>query len=149
MKIEITLIAAVLGLAVTAGIGSAMQPTLPRSSKVFAKLDANSDGKITVAEIQPKAEKRFLSVDSDKNGEVSTAEIDAALHKALVLRRKRILRDMDADTDGTVTKAELDIYLNNLIKAADTNGDGGVTFDEARNFRVAKLRKMVTGDKAN
>ncbi len=149
MKKPMMFVAAALGTLALGGMALAMEPYLPRSAKVFAKLDGNSDGKITLAEIQPKAEKRFLKIDADKNGEVTTAEIDAALQKALESRRKHILKMMDADANGTVSKAELDRFITSLIETADADSDGGVTLDEAKNFRVAKLRKPATGDSVN
>lgn len=149
MKKPKLLTAVALGMFAMGGMALAMEPYLPRSPKVFAKLDGNADGKVTLAEIQPKAETRFLKLDGDKNGEVTTAEIDAALQKALESRRKHILKAMDTDGNGGVSKAELDGYTAKLIAAADADSDGGVTLDEARKFRVAKLRKPVTGEGIN
>ena len=149
MNKAMILAAAALGTLALGSMALAMEPSLPRTPKVFAKLDGNSDGKITLAEIQPKAEKRFLKLDGDKNGEVTTAEIDAALQKALDSRRRHILKLMDADGNGTVAKAELDQFIAKLIETADADSDGGVTLEEARNFRVAKLRKPATGEGVN
>ena len=149
MKSPMVLTAVALGTLTMTGMALAMEPYLPRNQKVFAKLDANSDGKVTLAEIQPKAENRFLKLDSNNNGEVTTAEIDASLQKALEYRRKHILKRMDADGNGGVSKAELDRYIATLMQSADIDGDGGVTLDEARNFRVAKHRKPATGESVN
>ena len=149
MNKPMILTAAALGVLAMGGMAWAMEPYLPRTPKVFAKLDSNSDGKITLAEIQPKAENRFLKYDGDKNGDVTTAEIDAALHKALETRRRQILKKMDADTSGSVSKAELDRFIANLVQTADADGDGGVSLDEAKNFRVAKLRKPATAEGVN
>jgi Ca2+-binding EF-hand superfamily protein len=127
----------------------AFEPYLPKASKVFAKVDADSDGKISLEEIRPLAEKRFLKFDGDNDGAVSAAEIDVTLQKAIENRRNRILKSMDANADGGVTKAELDAFVANLIAAADADRDGGLTLEEIRNNRVAKLRKPATGDNAN
>jgi Ca2+-binding EF-hand superfamily protein len=149
MKKPIMAMTTALGMLTLGGLALAMEPSLPRTPKVFAKLDSNADGKITLAEIQSKAEKRFLKLDGDNNGEVTTAEIDAALQKALENRRRLILKRMDADGNGTVSKAELDQFIIKLIETADADSDGGVTRDEARNFRVAKFRKPATGESIN
>ena len=137
------------GLAVVPAAALAMEPYLPASPKVFAKVDADKDGSITLPEFQPKAEKRFLALDGDKNGEVSAAEIDARLQKAIALRRDRILKAMDKDASGGVSKDELDRYVAALLKEADADGNGGVTFDEIAKLRVAKPRKPATGEGAN
>lgn len=129
-----------LGMLATAP-AFAMEPTMPRAPKIFAKLDTNSDGRITPDELRPKAEARLLRADGDKNGVVTSAEIDAVLRRALELRRNRILRMLDADKNGAITTAELDAYVGMLLKSADTDADGGVSLEEARSFKLAKLAK--------
>lgn len=124
-----------------AGPAFAMEPAMPRAPKVFAKIDANSDGKITPEELRPKAEARLFRADGDKNGEVTGAEIDAVLQRYVELRRNRILRMLDGDKNGAITKAELDAYVDALLKSADADADGGVTLEEARSFKLAKLAK--------
>ena len=141
-----TLIAAAFaGVALVTLPALAMEPSLPRSPKIFAKLDADANGKITFEELQPKAIKRFTRFDGDNNGEVTSAEIDASLQKYMTLRRNHMLKAMDADANGAVSKAELDQFLKSLMKAADADADGGITLEEARTFRVAKIRKTLNG----
>jgi Ca2+-binding EF-hand superfamily protein len=137
------------GLAVVPTAALAMEPYLPKSAKSFAKLDSDNNGKITMGELQPRAEQRFLKLDGDKNSEVSSAEIDAALNRALENRRNRVLKAMDADTSGSISKAELDQFISAMMNSADADKDGSVTFEEAKKYRVAKLRKPATGEGAN
>ena len=140
---------AVAALAGLAGGALAMEPEMPRSQRAFDRLDADHNGAISLAELQPKAQRRFLRLDGDSNGEVTTAEIDAALQKGLERRRNRILGMLDADANGTVTTAELDAFVEAMVNGADANADGGVSIEEARNFRLAKLRKPTTGGGTN
>jgi Ca2+-binding EF-hand superfamily protein len=142
-------LALISGVAAVPTAAMAIEPYLPKSPKVFAKLDIDSNGKISADELRPKAEKRFLRLDSDKDGAVSSAEIDAALQKSLEARRSRILKLMDADSNGSITKAELDDVVAKMLAAADSDGDGGVTLDEIRKYRVAKLHKTATGESSN
>jgi Ca2+-binding EF-hand superfamily protein len=144
-----TAFALLAGVAMAPASGFAMEPYLPKTPKAFNKVDADSDGKVTAAELRPLAERRFARLDTDKNGAVSDAEIDAALQKALDRRRGRILAKLDADKDGTISRAELDRFVDGMVAAADSNGDGGVSLEEALNYRVAKLRKPATGEKSN
>jgi Ca2+-binding EF-hand superfamily protein len=127
----------------------AMQPYLPASPKTFSKTDADSNGKITSAELAPKAGRRFARLDSDSNGQVTVAEIDAALQKALERRKARILESLDANKDSQISRAELDAAVDRLIAAADADHDGGVTMEEARSYRLVKSRKPVTEKSAN
>lgn len=149
MNISTPIAAALAGLFLIAIPALALEPTLPRAPKVFARLDADSNGKITFQELEPKALKRFERLDSDKNGEVTAAEIDASMLKYMTQRRARMLRAMDADTNGSITKGELDTFIETLMKSADANADGGVSLEEARGFKVAKLKKTLNGETAN
>ena len=139
----LTIVLAASGVVAVAGMAIASEPYLPRAQKGFDRLDTNKDGKISLAEFTPLAEKKFLVVDTNKDDAVSTAEIDAALQAAMDRRRNRMLANMDTDKNGSVTRAELDKYVEAMVKGADTNGDGGVTFEEARIFKLAKWRKPM------
>ena len=137
------------GLVAVGGLAIASEPYLPRVQKIFDRLDINKDGKISLAEFMPVAEKRFLSIDVNKDDSVSAAEIDASLQAAMERRRNRILANMDADKNGSITRAELDTYVAAMVKGADTDNDGGITFDEARIFKLAKWRKTLGQLSAN
>jgi Ca2+-binding EF-hand superfamily protein len=137
------------GVAIAAGPVQAMEPYLPKTAKSFGKADADANGKVTAAEIVPLAEKRFQRIDRDRNGAVTAAEIDEALKRALERRRDRIMARLDADRNGAVSRTELDRYVAGMVAAADGDHDGGVSLEEARNYRVAKLKKPATGDKSN
>jgi Ca2+-binding EF-hand superfamily protein len=144
-----TLIVTAAGLALLAGAALAIEPSIPRHKPVFAKLDANHDGKIALAEIGPKAEKRLLRYDLDKNGAVSAKEIDEVILKYVQRRRNRIMAHLDIDKDGAITPAELDKVLEAMFNGADANDDGGITIEEAREFKVAKWRKAFLATAAN
>ena len=137
------------GLVAVAGLAVASEPYLPRAQKVFDRLDSNKDGKISLVEFTPIAEKRFLSIDVNKDDAVSAAEIDASLQAGLERRRNRMLENMDTDKNGNISRAELDAYVEAMVKGADSDKDGGVTFDEARIFKIAKWRKTLAQPSAN
>jgi hypothetical protein len=141
MKKIALFVTAICGSLLVAGPVMAMEPYMPRSPKVFAKLDSNADGKITAAELQPRAAKRFDRLDQNSNGEVTAAEIDTAFQKVIAQRRDRILRRMVKDANGIVTRAELDAFVVFMMDSADSNHDGGVSLDEAQRFRLAKVAR--------
>lgn len=142
MKLTATAIAT-LGAVLLAGAAFAIEPSIPRHPLVFAKLDSDKNGKITLDEIRPKAEKRLLRNDADKNGAVSAKEIDAMIKTYMERRRDRIMAHLDADKDGAITTAELDKLVEAMFNGADANDDGGITIEEARDFKVAKWRKTL------
>jgi Ca2+-binding EF-hand superfamily protein len=137
------------GLVGVGGLAIASEPYLPKAQKTFDRLDLNKDGKISLAEFTPVAEKRFLGIDMNKDDAVSAAEIDASLQAALERRRNRILANLDADKNGSISRTELDKYVEAMVAGADTDSDGGVSFAEARIFKIAKWRKAWEPTSAN
>ncbi|WP_162914493.1 hypothetical protein [Taklimakanibacter lacteus] len=129
--IRVAAAAALLTLATT-HLAFAQEATLPRSERSFARLDADSDGKVTINEWKPKAVKRFMRLDDDQNGTVTTAEIDTWLKKGIERRKERILSRLDQNKDGDVTRAEVDAYIDALFNGADGDKDGGLTLAEVR-----------------
>ena len=113
------------GLVAVGGLAIASEPYLPRAQKAFDRLDANKDDA------------------------VSAAEIDASLQAAMERRRNRILSSLDADKNGSITRAELNKYVEAMVAGADTDSDGGVSFDEARIFKIAKWRKALQPASSN
>lgn len=147
---RLTLAFALLGsMAIVPATALAMEPYLPRTAKSFTKADADTNGKITSAELTPRVERRFDRLDSDRNGAVTPAEIDQALQKAVERRRERMMSVLDANKDGQVSRAELDSSVDRLIASADLDHDGGVTLEEARKYRLAKVQKPATGETSN
>ena len=139
----------ITGVAAAGGLAMAAEPYLPKAQKSFDRIDLNKDGKINLAEFTPVAEKRFLGIDVNKDNAVSTAEIDASLQAALERRRNRILANLDADKNGSISRVELDKYVEAMVAGADTDSDGGVSFSEARIFKIAKWRKALQTASAN
>ena len=124
----------------------ANEPGMPRSERLFGRLDTNADGRLGIEEMRPTAERRFMRLDTDGDGRVTTAEIDAWLAKIQERRRQRILDHMDLDKDGAVTKAELDAYLEKLFATADSDHDGAVTLAEAQAYHAGKARRTSLKD---
>lgn len=149
MKYSATMFAVLAGLVALPGTALPLEPYLPGSPNAFKRVDANHDGKVELGEIQQLAEKRFMKLDANKSGDVTAAEIDAALMKALELRRNRTMKNMDKDSSGSISKAELDQAVAAIMKSADADSDGSVTLAEVRSFRIAKTRKPATGEGAN
>ena len=139
----------ITGVAAAGGLAMAAEPYLPKAQKSFDRIDLNKDGKINLAEFTPIAEKRFLGIDVNKDNAVSTAEIDASLQAALERRRNRILANLDSDKNGSISRTELDSYIEAMVAGADTDSDGGVSFSEARIFKIGKWRKALQLTSAN
>src|SRR5262245_18639086 len=84
-------LAAALAVVSVLSVAHANEPGIPRSERLFGRLDANADGRLAIDEMRPKAERRFMRLDTDEDGKVTTAEIETWLRKMQDRRRDRIL----------------------------------------------------------
>lgn len=90
--------------------------------KMFEKLDANSDGKVTVAEAQAGAQARFTALDKNKDGVVTQDELGGG--------PRPLMKRADANNDGKVTLAELQAQTLTWFAKFDKNNDKILTKEE-------------------
>ena len=109
------------------------------SSSAFAQagfgLDANGDGRITLAEMQAAREARMLRADADHDGRISKAEFTAAMQGRFGQRGaspEGLFSKMDLNGDGFITKEEIDQATARRFAAADTARQGYVTVSQLR-----------------
>ena len=96
----------------------------------FKKADKDKDGSLTreEAKVMPRVEKNFDAIDADRSGTITLVEMQAAMQKMGKEAHKR--------------GAE-------RFKAADKDGDGSLTREEATGMpRVAKNFDAVDADKS-
>lgn len=125
--------------------------------KVFKQMDADGDGKITIAELQkalasdPSLQSQagmddlaalFRAADANGDDSLDLDElIQISVQKKLNAREERLwvaFQKLDVNGDGKVTAAELQKMLPpeeakhalELIKEADKDGDGEIDYDE-------------------
>ena len=94
---------------------NARQP--PSIEQVFARLDADASGGISVDEAEGPLEGHFDQIDADGSGEITGAELKAS-------RAKRFERGME---------------MRDRIKAADADGNGAISNNEANEAGLDKL----------
>ena len=142
---------AIFGLCAIAMAGTALanEPGMPRGEKIFGRIDADHNGKISREELMPQTARRFLKVDANADGTVTTSEIDGWLKPLMERRKTRILSRMDADKNGDVSRQELDLFIEALFKEADSDQDGGVSLTEARAFRMSRMDKLMRNADGN
>ena len=111
--------------------------------KGAAALDANADGKVTLAEFQAgRGGQMMTKLDADKDGKLSRAEFSAmrkpkadAPAPAAAKTGKgadRMWSRVDADNDGFLSRGEMDGFLTNRFKRMDADNDGALTMAELK-----------------
>ncbi len=119
-----------------------------------AKVDANGDGEISLAETMAHSAERFARMDADGNGQIDTA--DRAARKAARFAK------LDANGDGEVTQAEMQAAREAHKEARterraersgkrfamlDTDGSGGLSEAEMAAAREQRGDRAKAGGK--
>ena len=147
-----------LGLAIIAGgavttAEAAGDKHRPHHS--FEELDANSDGKLTRAEIETHMQMRFEGADTDADGVLSKDELLARLKKGQSERAEKYVNHMldrhDANGDGALSLEEMKArHDGKMFGRMDADQDGAVTKQEFEEARAKfKDRKGKRHDKNN
>ncbi len=101
----------------------------------FESIDADGDGKITLDDIKERRAARFAEADANSDGDLSIAELEALIEK----RRKEYLArrhgGLDINGDGKVSAEEFSAGGNHWFNRADVNNDGVVTREELRRIK--------------
>lgn len=107
----------------------------PQGNALFAAMDADGDGVISKVELR-KAIKALKTLDTDNDGSITLAEASvgavptAAVGLAANAPQVARLMAMDRNKDNTLTANEVPPAMQQMLGAADQNGDGVITRDE-------------------
>ncbi|MFC0590076.1 EF-hand domain-containing protein [Novosphingobium aquiterrae] len=136
-----------------------------KAEAMFAKHDANGDGRIDQADRAAMMGKKFDAMDTDRNGALSRAEFMAGHqnhgdHAGMAMgdeggkmgrhggRHGRgggmMMKMADTNKDGAVTRDEAVAGALKHFDMTDTNRDGKVTPEE-RKAAMAKMRSHMKG----
>ena len=112
-----------------------------RKGMRLARLDANKDGAIDLAEFTNID--RLKKADANGDGTLSRDEITAMVEKAKTERKvERATRRLDVNGDGTVTLTEVEKQKAKRFAVMDRNDDGKIEKAELRSSkRFGKERK--------
>jgi Ca2+-binding EF-hand superfamily protein len=105
----------------------------------FARMDANSDGKVDLTETRMPAD-AFARSDTNHDGTLTKAELEASWKKMSEARRAARFAEFDTNSDGKIAKTEVLARADRHFAELDGNKDGHVTRREARSALSAKRR---------
>lgn len=100
-----------------------------RSAAHFERLDANKDGKVTLAELTQSKESWLSKVDANKDGVATTAEVEQSQKARHAQRIARMFEKRDLNKDGRLTREESQMP-ERWFARSDTNRDGALTAAE-------------------
>jgi len=102
----------------------------------LAQMDADGDGKVTVAEMAASQKAEFTARDTDGDGFLSKDEMLAAgnerAQKRMENRVERMIEHGDTDGDGklSLAEAEQSPRIERMMARLDTDGDGAISTEE-------------------
>ena len=109
----VALVTAVAGFAVA-------HPGMPKG-QFFERMDANKDGKVTLAEAEALGKTRFAELDKNKDNVLSPDELKGPHPR---------MQHADANGDGKITLAEATAKGQEMFARLDKNKDKVLTRDE-------------------
>lgn len=111
----------------------------------FDKLDANSDGSITRAEVDAQAAERFAKIDSNRDGFVSQAEMTAH-HETMRSQRAEKMKERAA-AGGERAEKRADRMEKRGERMAKRGGDHFARRDANSDGRISLAEFQAGGDK--
>lgn len=100
---------------------------------MYSRADADSDGKVSLAEFETSRQQQFGRYDTDSNGSVSFAELDAMVaQRPQMQSRIDALKAADANGDKALSADEFKAAADAEFKKVDANGDGFIDQAEAQ-----------------
>jgi Ca2+-binding EF-hand superfamily protein len=109
----------------------------------YLSLDINADGLITLDEAQthPRFAARFGEIDANKDGQLDQAEMSAhreQMHAEMRSRGEERWKAADRDGDGSISRDEATASMPRMAERFgqfDANSDGRVSREEMRQVR--------------
>ena len=108
----------------------------PRLAEMFAAIDADSDGKVTQAELAAHRTAMFAAFDANGDGLLNTEELAARelarFTETMPARTAHILDRQDDNGDGSLSADEIgEGPMENHFARIDTDNDGAISQAEA------------------
>ncbi len=111
----------------------------------FARLDANRDGALTLAELEAHALANFAKADLNRDGKLTSDERAAELE----VRNKEGFVDRDLNHDGVLERSE-DVQMpRTVFYQIDADRSGGLNPNEMKAFAKARQAEKTAAEDTN
>lgn len=142
MKTKILMAALLSGVVMTAGAVTAQPvPENMPERPDFATLDTDSDGTLTMAELEARANARFTDADVDADGALTAEELVAQATANAEDRVARMIARLDTNDDGILQMDEMQprggARFERMFERMDADKDGVLNEEE---FAAAQER---------
>jgi hypothetical protein len=108
-------------------------PSKDQYEEWLSRIDLDGDGAVTREEWAVHQAAGFDRVDANRDGKLTMAEMHAALQPQRESEAAKVFQRWDLNKDGFVTREEFLGRDFPGFKMLDTDGDGNITADELRN----------------
>lgn len=113
----------------------------------FAERDLDGNGTLSLDEfLQANGKSRMARLDANSDGVITSAEIDEGASKRGDKYKTRLLERVDTNGDGQLDKAELENARKEQFSKLDANSDGQLTEDEMKSGRKGDRKKKKSNN---
>lgn len=125
-----------MGMGGEMGMGMGGEGRGAMLNRMFDTIDADSDGKVTLAELQAHRKAEFAAADTNGDGALSPEELSAhqlaRMQERMAERTQAMLDNMDNDGNGSLSEDEMGEGPGERNFARlDTDNDGAISKAEA------------------
>lgn len=122
-----------------------------RFDRMFAKMDKNSDGMLSRDELtkNKRLSKHFDEIDANKDGNISKDELQTYFHNMREQQKVKFdaqFKAADKNGDGALTKEEAEAgklgWISKHFDKIDANKDGKVTREEIRAYMMSRHKQQ-------
>lgn len=124
--------ARIIGAIAALSLAAATAAVAGPAERQFARIDADGDGRIAIADALKRHEDRLRQADADRDGFLTQAELRARLEARRDDRGAR--PNPDVNGDGSVDRGEFEKAARARFDRLDTDRDGRLSAEERRAF---------------
>ena len=128
-KLSVTALVIGSGLALAGTVMAGADWHAGKGAGRMSQLDANKDGKVSLAELIASKQSWLREMDGNKDGVVTRAEIETSLQARRTDHINKLFAEQDTNKDGSISREESRMPARWFARI-DANSDGKLTREE-------------------